>query len=860
MTQAADIVARLLEDDDFDPKEYAMDSPAPKWVIIRKLESNRDCYYAGKDSMTVYWSWHRHEAENFDTHEAADAVRTAISKYYAIKSLRLEPAGKIIEAEEEIDPKEYAMDTPVAWAVVEEIDGEIWYLRSDGRGYQKAGTIANVQDGTTAEEMAARWPTKEAADAYIKRISARGLMMLAGASGHSWRAVPVKPWVTEAEEEIDPKEYAMSLPSPWWAITKKRSDGVTVYFCGMRDNWPVWHTGTGWAIKFKTKTKAEEARSEFLRNFAQHDELNHYPIVQVPGTRDGRGLQEAEKTAAILLEDGMEDRAESDPPIKPALPEPPAEEDFDPKEYAMSLGEIFKDKTMHVFIPQTYAAYQQHCGVNKMQNAGVFEKAQKLGPVILCHATSPANVPGTGMHTAVSVLMPGSSSYYPPTGKSQNAFDPSHYPQGAKLAKVLQKYFLNEAKNSHDPKRQDDNLVWLIEFGGARLALPYEAELYSRDDDKPLKFSMIAKLAMAAQAAKKPVYWLTARIGSDVLLKNNGALLLYDDWDDTVHLFDQQHRKFAKEVFSGEMDAYSNLDFDKKNAANCLDEVNGDNLNRIKTLMIGLEIDKSDDLEDGPVTPEDAAEMDADDISKLVLNQESMEDILHALSSALYQAEASAIENAYYAGYRDAVEEALGGKHEWTTHGTGEKKTHSLGFFIPYSVIDERAGDGSGYDTLRDAAEDVQVSVSDNYQHNFDAEAFNEALSDNLAELDEQDPQPKDPKQTTMALDDPAGESPAMFTLFGPEYEQGKAFWLKPAVYNAYVEAYPQFKSKESYYAWKLQREDAARKRGEVNESKRKHKTSAARSARLPNHAGQSDGRGQRNAQDTALPCGGNPA
>lgn len=491
-----------------------------------------------------------------------------------------------------------------------------------------------------------------------------------------------------------------------------------------------------------------------------------------------------------------------------------ADTDFDPEDYLKSGGDtsaidIHKDDKIWIVQPLTYGTLRD---LTPWFVAGrqEFEEMNAEGPLFLYYPDPPKGRDAVLLHFASSTFVKGGQ-------KAARDFKPEDYPHGEELARVLGLHFLGKVRQGKD---RAANLRNLIQVGFAAQAVPYVRSL----GRIPLRYSEAAKLAVAIQSIKgrRLPGFLQKRFDDDVILKPNGVMLLYDDWGDLNHLFPIRQRQTAEAVFSGDIESYDNDS--RVPAKDVMGYANEDNLNRIRYLIVGKPVEEDDHFEGGTFSREDVLNLDDGDIANLLDSQDSMEEILRRVQWAASDAERSATEAAYFNGYKGAVEDELG-EGKWIQRGRGKKQKSVLGFFIPYSKIEDwidEYKENSGYDEFEGSLHDlvsemVSVSAADSYSGDWDKELFNEHLDHHLHDLEPDEPEEtEDPQQAQLKLDEPRNPGKSLYTLYGPEFELGKPFWLMPKEYEDYVAAYPQFKSRHAYKEWKTKHEqdqEASRQR-----------------------------------------------
>lgn len=308
-------------------------------------------------------------------------------------------------------------------------------------------------------------------------------------------------------------------------------------------------------------------------------------------------------------------------------------------------------------------------------------------------------------------------------------------------------------------------------------------------NDLPVGSSVELAKAIRAQGRRPSgrIQRMMAANNSNILWKDKGFYLLFDDWQDTVEtVFDDDNRRFsvhstAKGALGEGMDW---LDTSYVTAKEVFDYTSEENLETIKRKMIGRTYDDPETGDEILITEEIASGLSQGEMEDILFGDsgDNFDEIVDAIRFAGQDAEQSAIEGAYFKAYSEMVESALG-KHAWVKaprYSREQKKYVTgdwLGFFVPYERLDEwlaqeKEEEGEYYDP---GSIDIWSLVNkyvekerpnEDYYHSFDKEYFNERLSDTLHEVDEIDAvpveaEPVDPNQLEIPLDDErVGERP----------------------------------------------------------------------------------------------------
>jgi hypothetical protein len=332
---------------------------------------------------------------------------------------------------------------------------------------------------------------------------------------------------------------------------------------------------------------------------------------------------------------------------------------------------------------------------------------------------------------------------------------------------ALGNYFESEISKKRNGLQNVTNLVLI---GRNDLAIKYRRQLGRAK--LPLEMAIDASNAVRkAGGRSRNAIGRLMRNQTGVKWGEKGFFLLYSDWSDPriLDFFDDSprhsYRKAAQDVFNGDSIDWYNPQFAPEDVWN---RINSKNEALIRQLLIGRDV-FTDDFE-GVLTADDALSMTDSELRDIVLGKENpddMDDIKDAIRWAGEAAERSGMESAYYDGYTRAVISAIGaGTPQWikAKNSKGER-THLLGFFIPYSTLEEWVEEYKKEEYVEHFDGDIhelaamycKAEPEDDYSPEFDEDYFNEELADRLSEIKMVQPVREEPSQPELPLQ---GEPP----------------------------------------------------------------------------------------------------
>ena len=510
---------------------------------------------------------------------------------------------------------------------------------------------------------------------------------------------------------------------------------------------------------------------------------------------------------------------------------------FDPEDYAKSGGDevanvVFEDEAVRIIEPLNVHTFNDYMvGNGKFSENDFNLKFRYERPFyIVIPKTNEAIPAGQGMPMEESepVLV------YPKTDEMRSASGQKHSMSNAKrylgdiaynaMIEGLAKVFISQIrKGKGEDKRAA--LKHLITLGKYEDAAKHGKYHLGKMNDLPVGRSIELAKAIRDQG-RRPSGRIQRMMNSqsNILWKDNGFYLLFDDWQDTVDtVFSSDgYQRFdvistAKGALGDGMDW---LDTSYVTAKDVFDHTNEENLQTIQRKMIGRTFE--DDNGDEVLIDESyASNLSQGEIEDILFgnSEDNFEEIVEAIRWAGQDAVTIAIEGEYFRAYSEMVESALG-KHEWVKaprYSKEQKKNVDgdyLGFFVPYERLDEwlakeKEEEGDYYDP---GSIDIwslvnkyveKESPHEDYHHSFDESYYNERLGDTLYDVKDietlpVEAEPADPAQPEMPLDDPrAEERPVQpigmvrVIIYNDKREALREIQLPAAEANEYVAANP---------------------------------------------------------------------
>jgi hypothetical protein len=466
---------------------------------------------------------------------------------------------------------------------------------------------------------------------------------------------------------------------------------------------------------------------------------------------------------------------------------------FDPEEYVKAGGaevadEVYNDDVVRIIQPKNIHTLNDYLRVKRDENS--FQSMMRYDdPVFIVipklEAPAPATPGAPVEEYQPVVLLPTRPVFHDEFWHKHELADLPKFigPEATEATtNALTKLFVSQARKRGDTKATRAAIRNLILLGRYDDAAKHGKYHLGKIENVPMGHSLELMKAIRKQGRRPSGRISRMMKGQEnILWKDKGFYLLFDDWEDTIkYALDTDRNRFdvestAKGALSGEMDW---LSIDYIDPKDCWDHIDKENAQTIARKAIGRTY--TDDSGDERVIDEATVnELDLEEIIFSDENGSEFEDIQDAIRWAGQDAERSGIEGAYSKAYMELITDALG-QYEWiTTDGYDWKnkkniKVERLGFFVPYERLDEwlakeREAEGEYFDPETiDIWKLVETYVdksspNEDYSHDFDEDYFNESLGNHLYDIKDIETvpvpaEPADPAQPEMPLDDPRME------------------------------------------------------------------------------------------------------
>lgn len=505
--------------------------------------------------------------------------------------------------------------------------------------------------------------------------------------------------LTPTAESVDPKDYILDMPDE--PVTRVESaEGAKPEFVEFQV-WGRRRKPRVYNLHFIAQQGENAARGIwFVYKFDMRPRRGVETLAQFP-TKD-EAVREAERLAWAAARERV--------PAMEAVYRGSLDPDkFDPNDVrdwlltgGPDVGQVLHDSpTLYVIIPQDKHTYEKYLAPKGKSWAEI----KQSGDIIIAVPEPDAPNPGNGRAVGLREYYQYGLEVFEPRMDFDELFQE---PYADELRPVLVKHYqkkARQAKRDGDDDEYERSVVSLAQVGGHEALRGHyrhmkPGTLPSFDWKYGIVLAKRGRLAAAARWLREPREKIT----------RTGLYACFDDWSNMTNLFAEDrhndYRRAAKKLFDG--DAYDWFDHvyenkpDWDDICHNLPEAGWAEVRKLLNWTVirndpdeswaGLEV-RSDGT--SILSPHVVAALDNSQIQELFESVEEydsdghLEEIADGLVRGWQDAERGAYEDAYYKGYTESIESALGTKPVWIKVGGKDK----LSWLIPWDTISKWLAD-----------------------------------------------------------------------------------------------------------------------------------------------------------------------